>query len=171
MIEQHPHRRIVVSDTSPISNLILVGHVHLLPALFGIVIIPEAVYQELLANGSNHPITQTLPSLTWLEVHSVTDQSRVESLERERNLDPGEANAIVLALELQATQILIDERLGRLEAKRQGLIVTGILGVLLAAKRQNLIVEVRPLVNALIQQANFRISPQLYREVLLLAGE
>ncbi len=76
-----------------------------------------------------------------------------------------------MALELQATQLLIDERLGRLEAKRQGLRITEILSVLLAAKRQALIAVVRPIVDALIQQANFRVSAQLYEEVLQLAGE
>jgi predicted nucleic acid-binding protein len=162
---------IVVSDTSPVSNLILVNHIHLLPQLFGTIIIPEAVYQELLANGSNHPVIKTIQAIDWLEVCSVTNQQQVEALERDRNLDPGEANAIVLALELQATQLLIDERLGRLEAKRQGLRITGILGVLLAAKNKALLSEVCPVIDALIQQANFRINPQLYREVLQLAGE
>lgn len=162
---------IIVSDTSPIANLIVVGYIHLLPQLFGTVIIPDAVYQELLANGINHPATQIVQTVNWLEVRSVTDQQQVETLERDRNLDPGEANAIVLALELQATQLLIDERLGRLEAKRQGLRITGILGVLLAAKSQALIPKVHPMMDALIQRANFRISPRLYSEVLQLAGE
>ena len=101
----------------------------------------------------------------------MTDQQQVEALERDHNLDPGEANAIILALELQATQLLIDERLGRVEAKRQGLRITGILGILLVAKQQALISEVRPIMDALIQQANFWISPQLYSEVLQLARE
>jgi predicted nucleic acid-binding protein len=162
---------IVVSDTSPISNLILVNYIHLLPQLFGTIIIPQAVYQELLANGSNHPVTQTIQAVDWLEVRSVTNQQQVEALERDHNLDLGEANAIVLALELQAAQLLIDERLGRLEAKRRGLRITGILGILLAAKHKALISEVHPVMDALIQQANFRISPQLYSEVLQLAGE
>jgi predicted nucleic acid-binding protein len=162
---------IVVSDTSPISNLILVNYIHLLPQLFGTIIIPEAVHQELLANGSNHPVTQTIQAVDWLEVRSVTNQQQVEALERDHNLDLGEANAIVLALELQAAQLLIDERLGRLEAKRRGLRITGILGILLAAKHKALLSEVRPVMDALIQQANFRISPQLYSEVLQLAGE
>lgn len=162
---------IIVSDTSPVSNLILVGHIHLLPQLFGTIIIPEAVYQELLANGIHHPVTETVQAVDWLEVRSVNDQQQVEVLERDYNLDPGEANAIALALELQATQLLIDERLGRLEAKRRGLRITGILGVLLAAKSKTLLSEVRPVMDALIQQANFRINPQLYSEVLQLAGE
>lgn len=54
---------------------------------------------------------------------------------------------------------------------REDLGTTGILGVLLAAKNQNWIVEVRPVLNALIQQANFRVSPGLYHEALQLAGE
>lgn len=162
---------IIVSDTSPVSNLIVVGHVHLLSQLFGTVIIPDAVYQELLANGTHHPIAQTVQTVDWLEIRSITNQQQAETLERDCNLDSGEANAIVLALELQAAQLLIDERLGRLEAKRQGLRITGILGILLAAKQQSLIPEVCPIMNALIQQANFRISSRLYSEMLQLAGE
>lgn len=92
-------------------------------------------------------------------------------IEREHRLDLGEANAIVLALELKATQLLIDERLGRTEAKRQGLRITGILGVLLAAKRQGLISTICPILDQLIGEANFRISKRLYDEALALAGE
>ncbi len=152
---------LVVSDTSPISNLIVVGYVHLLPQLFGSILIPDVVYQELLANGFDHPVTQMVQTVNWLEVRTVYNRQQVQVLERDRNLDPGEANAIILALELNATQLLIDERLGRNEAKRQGLRIIGIIGILLAAKRQNLIPEVRSVMEALIQQANFRISPQL----------
>jgi uncharacterized protein len=162
---------IVVSDTSPIANLIVVGHVELLPQLFGMIVIPDVVYQELLANGKNHPVTQTVMMADWLAVRSVSDPSQAMILERDRKLDPGEANAIVLALELQATQLLVDERLGRMEAKRQGLSITGILGVLLAAKRQGLILAIRPILDRLVNEANFRISRRLYDEVLVLAEE
>lgn len=162
---------IIVSDTSPIANLVVVEYVWLLPKLFGTVIIPEVVYQELLANRIHHPVTQTVSSAEWLEIRSVTDQQQVQILERDRNLDPGEANAIVLALELKATQILMDERLGRTEAKNRGLRITGILGILLAAKKQGLIPEVRSVMDALIHQANFRVGDRLYAEVLQLANE
>jgi predicted nucleic acid-binding protein len=70
---------IVVSDTSPISNLIVVEYAHLLPALFGTVIIPAVVYQELLANGSHHPVTQMVQTATWLEVRAVSDPQRVNN--------------------------------------------------------------------------------------------
>jgi hypothetical protein len=162
---------IIVSDTSPIANLIVVDSVDLLPQLFGSIIIPDVVYQELLANGENHPVTQTVMIVDWLNVRAVHDRSQVMILERDRRLDPGEANAIVLALELKATQLLIDERVGRTEARRLGLRMTGILGVLLAAKRQSLVSAVRPILDRLVNEANFRISHRLYIETLTLAEE
>lgn len=162
---------IVVSDTSPIANLVVVGYIDLLPQLFGSVVIPEIVYQELLANGREHLVTRTVTTANWLEIRAVNDRAQVTTLERDRHLDPGEANAIVLALELKATQLLIDERLGRSEAKRLGLRMTGILGVLLAAKRQGLVENVRPILDRLMGEANFWISSRLYEETLAFAGE
>ncbi|MDY6781027.1 MAG: DUF3368 domain-containing protein [Cyanobacteriota bacterium] len=162
---------IVVSDTSPIANLVVVGYIDLLPQLFSSVIIPEIVYQELLANGTEHLVTRTVTAANWLEIRAANDRAQVTTLERDRHLDAGEANAIVLALELKATQLLIDERLGRSEAKRLGLRITGILGVLLAAKRQGLIENVRPILDRLIGEANFWMSNRLYDETLILAGE
>ncbi|MEM7772753.1 MAG: DUF3368 domain-containing protein [Cyanobacteria bacterium P01_E01_bin.6] len=162
---------IVVSDTSPIANLIVVGHLDLLFHLFETVVIPGVVYQELLANGKNHRVTQAIERIDWLDVRSVMDGEKARMLEYERKLDSGEAHAIALALELNATQLLIDERLGRVEAKRQGLKITGLLGVLLAAKKKSLIPCIHPILDDLISKANFRISRQLYDEVLMLANE
>jgi uncharacterized protein len=76
-----------------------------------------------------------------------------------------------LAIELEADDLLIDERLGRQEAIRLGLPVIGILGILLVAKRRSLIPQVQPVIDALIQQAGFRVSPQLYQQILALAQE
>jgi predicted nucleic acid-binding protein len=56
---------IIVSDTSPIANLIVVGHVDLLSQLFGVIVIPDVVYLELLANGENHPVTHTVMTVDW----------------------------------------------------------------------------------------------------------
>jgi predicted nucleic acid-binding protein len=95
----------------------------------------------------------------------------VACLRNEYNLDLGEAEAIALALELKADELLIDERLGRRETVRLGLSITGILGVLLIAKNRGLVSKVKPIMESLISQANFRISHQLYEEVLQTANE
>ena len=83
----------------------------------------------------------------------------------------GEAEAITLAVEVEADRLLIDERLGRQAAKDFGLKITGVLGILLLSKRQNLITAVKPIIENLMSQASFRISSQLYEDVLHEAGE
>jgi len=86
-------------------------------------------------------------------------------------LDTGEAEAIALAVEMQADQVLIDERRGRLVASRLNLRYTGILGILVEAQNKGLIAEVKPLLDALINEAGFWVSEPLYNSVLQLVNE
>jgi uncharacterized protein len=109
--------------------------------------------------------------MNWIQTQPLTNSELANQLQQERGLDAGEANAIALALELQADDLLIDERLGRQEAVRLGLSIIGILGVLLVAKQRSLIPQVQLVMDALIKQAGFRVSPQLYQRVLSLAQE
>jgi predicted nucleic acid-binding protein len=85
-------------------------------------------------------------------------------------LDPGEAAAIVLAEEMDCRFLLIDERKGRAVARRRGVPIAGIAGVLLAAKKHGFIDEVLPLVNDL-EQIGYRMSPALVSEIARRAGE
>lgn len=158
-----------VSNTSPISNLAKVGQLDLMQQLYETVLIPTAVYEELLDERAGEIIITTVQSATWLEIQPVQNQELVGELRNQVNL--GEAEAIALAVEVKATRLLIDERLGRQAATERGLTVTGVLGVLLAAKRQGLIGEVKPTIDALITQAAFRISSQLYADILIATGE
>jgi len=160
---------IVVSDTSALSNLAIVNHLWLLEAIYQRVIIPDVVARELAA--ARNPIIPAILQVGWIQNQPLTHSQLANQLQQERGLDAGEANAIALALELQADDLLIDERLGRQEALRLGLSIIGILGILLVAKQRNLIPQVQPVMDALINEAGFRVSPQLYQRVLALAQE
>lgn len=159
---------IIVSDTSVISNLLSLQQLALLVQLYQEVIIPEAVYQELAVLGE--PMVQQLEQ-PWLQVRQVTALTRVEALQKQARLDRGESEAIVLAQELQADLLLIDERRGRAEAQRLGIPITGLLGMLLEAKMKGLIPAVKPLMDQLIAESLFRVSPALYDLILQKAQE
>ncbi|WP_292749607.1 DUF3368 domain-containing protein [Nostoc sp. NMS4] len=102
-------------------------------------------------------------------IQSVTNKQLVKKLEF--NLDQGEAEAIILAVELNANQLLIDERLGRQEANKLGLSLIGVLGMLLIAKKKGLISNVKSVMDDLITQTTFRVGDQLYYRILKEANE
>jgi predicted nucleic acid-binding protein len=137
--------------------------------LYRVILIPSAVYEELLDERAGEIVTTAVKSAEWLDRYSVQNQELVNQLRN--SLNAGEAEAIALAFDLRATRLLIDERLGRQAAIGLGLKITGILGILLLAKRENLVTAVKPIMEDLMSQSNFRISSQLYAEVLALAGE
>lgn len=160
---------IVVSNTSPITNLAAIEQLPLLNQLYGTILIPEAVKDELTNAGRVVPGTVEVQTFTWLQVRLVVDRERVAGLLTE--IDPGEAEAIVLAAELNADRLILDDSAARVVAQRLGLNVIGLLGMLLVAKRQGLISAVRPVMDELISQANFRIGSQLYARIIQAAGE
>lgn len=160
---------IVVSNTSPISNLAKVGQLSLMQKVYGRILVPYVVREELLDERAGETVVTAVQSATWLEIHSVQNQQLVYELRTRVNI--GEAEAIALAVEVEASRLLIDERLGRQAAKDLGLKITGVLGILLLAKRRNLIEAVKPIMEDLTSQANFRISSQLYADVLNEADE
>nr|WP_026098344.1 DUF3368 domain-containing protein [Oscillatoria sp. PCC 10802] len=162
---------IVVSDTSPLCGLAITGYLWLLQQLYGRVLIPPAVVDELRRGGEDDPRITGVLSLDWIEICQPRDILLVETLQTERNLDRGESEAIAIALELSADELLIDERLGRREAVRLGLSITGLLGILLVAKRRGWVTAIQPIIDNLIEQASFRVSARVYAEVLAAAGE
>jgi predicted nucleic acid-binding protein len=105
---------IVVSDTSPILNLARIGRLELLQLLYHQILIPDAVYRELTDSKRDLPPAIDLTSMSWLMVVAAANQNRVQDVLE--NLDPGEAEAIVLAIELRADLLLVDERRGRRNA-------------------------------------------------------
>lgn len=157
---------IVISDTSAVTNLAAIQHLQLLSQLYNQVTIPDAVYCELAEIDPPVPGTLEVQTAPWLEVRQVISRAVVERLQVEVRLDPGESEAIALALELNADLLLIDERRGRAEANRLGIRITGLLGILVEAKQKKLIVAVKPLMDALIATSDFRVSSALYNQIL-----
>lgn len=161
---------IVVSDTSPISSLFLAGYLQLLPDTFGRVVVPERVFEELLVleRDFGHDLAP-LKNAAWLEVRTV--QVSVTLQQMRQTLHEGEAEAIMLAKELQADYLLIDEQEGRAFATAEGLRVVGVLGVLLEAKNRGRIQSVKIAVDELVAKSKFWVSEKVYLQVMKLAGE
>jgi predicted nucleic acid-binding protein len=160
---------IVVSDTSPITNLVAIGYLELLQQLYGQIMVPPAVYRELTRGGETVPGYKEVQTFDWITVQPVNDSELVISLLD--RLDEGEAEAIALAIEQQADWLLIDEELGRQVAEAYQIRFTGILGVLIEAKHRGFVAEVKPVLDSLINNAEFWVSERLYRRVLQVVGE
>lgn len=159
---------IIVSDTTPISELAKVGYLNLLPQLFGKVVIPQGVFDEL--QMGQHPASELVQNLSWLEVVTVHHQQVIDELQKSFNLDLGESEAIALAEEIRASQLLIDEKAARKVASARKLPLIGTMGILLLAKRRGLLNNVTDVLNQMRGQGT-RISDKLYEQVLVLAQE
>ena len=159
---------LVVSNTSPLTNLAAIGDFDLLRQLFECIHIAEAVHQELGAMGREWPGKAEV-ARDWVEIHQVEMRHLVTSLEQD--LDPGESETIALGVELNATLVLMDERDGRYRARRLGLRPMGVVGVLMLAKERRLIPEIRPRLDALRVDAGFWLSESVYQQAVAAAGE
>jgi predicted nucleic acid-binding protein len=116
----------IVADTSPLNYLVLIHQINLLPNLYGRLLIPESVLEELSAIETPQLVRNWATNLPeWIEVLPATPID--ESLTR---LHAGERDAISLALTVHADAVLMDERRGRQEAENRGLKPIGTLGVL-----------------------------------------
>ncbi|MEM9768421.1 MAG: DUF3368 domain-containing protein [Cyanobacteria bacterium P01_D01_bin.71] len=147
-------------------NLAIIERLKLLRQQFGQIQIPGVVLEELKID-EERPGSQSIQAAIadgWIKVQSVGNPSFVQLLRQ--TLDGGEAEAIALALELQAECVLLDERDGRRVAKSLRLQVTGVLGVLLKAKQSGDLPSLGPVVEELTQKAGFRIAPELLARVL-----
>jgi predicted nucleic acid-binding protein len=160
-----------VSNTSPILNLAIVGHLSCLHRQFEHVSIPLAVRDELRVEEDLpgcHAVREAIAA-GWLRVEEARNHALVSVLQRE--LDTGEAEAIALAVQQGAEVVLMDEREGRRIAKSLGLKVAGVLGILLRAKHEGHLESVHSALAQLQAQVGFRIAPDLLAHVLREAGE
>lgn len=162
---------LAVSNTSPISNLASIGHLQLLRSQFATVWIPDAVFQELAA----HPDPMARDSIQnavreqWIQIGTPQSSGLLQVLLL--HLHQGEAEAIALATDLKAGIVLIDEQEGRQLASKAGFAVTGVLGILLRAKRSGEIAAIKSEIDLLRSKARFFVAASLEAQVLAAAGE
>jgi predicted nucleic acid-binding protein len=160
---------IVVSNTTPLIGLASIQRFELLRQLFGEVHLPQAVYDEaVLAGREAGGAKQEVSTAHWIRTVSVQDRLAVEVLLDE--MDLGEAETIVLARELGADWVLMDEKKGRRKLEQLGLKKVGTLGILLKAKQVGLLAVIRPEVEQL-HRHGFSISQNVIDEVLHQANE
>lgn len=159
---------IVVSDTSPIRALAQLRCLMWLDELFAGTLVPPVVVPELENPLKGMPVVEVSD---WVFLSVRPPQSRDRVVELQAVLDPGEAEAIALAEEIEAEAVLMDELAGRGVAMKCGLTVVGTLGILLRAKQEGKCTEVRHLPDRLQSEINFFISPTLRQQILENAGE
>lgn len=159
---------IVVADATPLIALAKIEKLPLLKQLFGTIYIPPAVYAEVVTNAPQRPGASEVRRATWIETTPLQEISRLRYLRIE--LDPGEAEALVLAEELQADWVLLDESKARHMAEALDLSYVGTVGLLLFAKRRGYITTVRSLLDELCAK-DFHLSDKIYQSILRQAGE
>lgn len=160
---------IVVSNTTPLIGLASIQRFGLLQQIFGKIYIAPAVYGEAVVSGREAGgAKQEVSTATWIETVVVKDRLAVEVLLDE--LDLGEAETIVLAREMKADWVLMDEKKGRRKLNQLGIQKIGTVGILLKAKEAGLLSVIRPDLEQLHRQS-FSISQSVIDAVLQQAKE
>ena len=158
---------ITVADAGPLIHLSWIGRLDVFPALFDVVLVPPAVEHEVLQARSDVPGVEAIRAAFgagWLRLQPIVNLSAVMELQRVAGLDRGESEAIVLLQQAAAHLLLIDERRARAYAEREGLPVTGTIGILRRARERGLVLAVAPLLDEL-RLRGFRITTGLVEQV------
>jgi len=158
----------VVSNTSPLSFLHKLRCLELLRDLFGSVLVPAAVVEELRIGREHGHDLPDPPSLPWITVTPARRPS--PRLSAVGDLDPGEAAVLDLALALPSPLAVLDERIARRAAKVLGVPCVGTIGILVEAKKRGLLPAVAPRF-AELEKMRFRVSPALRAWALEEADE
>ena len=158
---------IVIADTTPIITLLKLERLELLEKIFGQVIIPNAVYEELTANQKYLSEAKVIDDCSFLKRGEVSDRQAIKILREVVGLDAGESEAIALADEQGADLLIIDERKGRRAAKQIGLKITGTIGILIQAFDSEILSrqEIFSCME-ILRSGDIRISDALFETVL-----
>ncbi len=160
-----------VSNTSPLSNLAIIGRLDLLRERYGTVLIPPAVQRELaaLSHATARARIEAALHGGWLKVVPLPAAAALHPLPV--SLDPGESEAIQLCRHLPAEKVILDDALGRAAARSLGLKFTGLLGELVFAKSTGRVPSVKAEIDLLRTEARFFVSAEVEAVILAQAGE
>jgi len=164
--------RLVVSDSSTLIHLASIGRLALLKKFYGRITITPAVWREVVEQGEGRAGAVEVTDAHqagWMEVVAPADESLVHLLRRD--LGDGESEVITLAIERQADLVLLDEWEARRIAEMYGLSKTGVIGILIRAKREGEIDSLRAELDRLQEPGGFWIEDRLYHRALVAVGE
>ena len=158
----------IIVNSTPIIALSAIDELHLLKDLYGEVIIPKAVFNEVVLKGNNRAGSNFTIKYDFINIQTITNENAKRYFET--SLHEGEVEVMILAQEITADICIIDDYLARRYAKHLGLSITGTIGVLIKAKEKGLLKEITPLLNALISNGIY-IDNKLFDTVVKLAKE
>ena len=159
----------VVSDSSVLISLSSINRLYLLEDKFGKIYIPWAVWREVVETGKGELGSEEVKNANWIETVNVAGNNLIIALNE--IIDLGESEAIALALQIGASVILIDEKDARLIAIKYKLSPLGTVGILIWAKENGKIDNLKDDLDRLIFDGDFRISQEIYRYAIEKVGE
>lgn len=160
--------RFVIANSTPLIALAKINELNTLKDIYSQIVIPKAVYEEVVILGKGREGSVEITKAKWIKVKAAREEKLKKLLQME--VGGGEAEVIALAYEVNADLVIIDENIGRRIAKMFGLKVTGTIGTIIEAKKRGLLNNVQEKLDALIN-VGFWIGEDLYEEALRLSGE
>lgn len=156
-----------IVNTSPVFYLHRLGLINIFHALYGEIIVPCAVQNELEQGRKQGENVPNLDKYSWIKIWEVSVPHYLNLIV---DLGRGESEVLGIATEHPSALVVLDDKLARKIAELQGFRLTGTAGILLRAKDQNLISEIKPVLDSLID-FDFRLRPELLQNILDIAGE
>ncbi|MCT7955179.1 DUF3368 domain-containing protein [Laspinema palackyanum] len=158
----------IICNATPLINFASINRLDIFKSLFNEMVIPQAVYAETVESGfpNSEAILNEIQA-GWLQVQPVEEMP--ESIPSQ--LDAGEREVIALALIEQKPRVILDEKRARKVAQGLGLNVIGTLGILILAKQNRIIPQVKPLLNAMMAEAQYWVNETLYHQILQAVSE
>ena len=149
-------------------GLAKIGRLNLLKKLYKNIYIPWGVYEEVVVRGGKRPGVEEIDQAEWIRKIKVKDRTAVNLLVSE--FGQGESEVLVLGKEIKADWLILDDARARTAAISAGYRVIGLAGILLLAKQRNLIEDIKPLFDELVDK-NFRLSDKTMKTISQKAEE